>query len=575
LDKEIKKIYIFFSRKEKELYKSINSHLHIKQSYENFGLSNLKKEIFEIEKLTNSALKISNFVELNLTAIKKILKKFDKKFSSYFSRISFSYIKKKLESKHSDLTYLITLKIIDEVSAITEDLIKTLKFFVKKKVKEEYTKNSNGLTEKLNNDFFQEEKNTSNAINEKEIEESFGKIESNLFSIDEINLRFRNSFKDWSNKLKNTNKAIDNINSNSITSRVSLFGFAFAADEANNEKSPDYKNLDIEDNRSSNSRTNSESSGNSSNSGILNFRKDSVDSEYIFSDENSKNIFITLAHSFIFMFAYSIVIPTNCIFIHKMSTEKFYSGLALGMTPIGSIFSLFISKKMINSSFKLPLVFSTLLFLTSSILYILAGTSQSFFLVLISRFLLGLGSLRFINRTYLVLFINQSNVSKYLFYYQLSSLLGLASGPLVSIPLSLIGEDDSFSDGKINELFNESTLPCWLLLIINAILLIIIIANFTEPLNGKFLAFKNSIQEIKSIDLQRERLSIRDQTMIANIDNRLNEINDSSSFSDTNLVSKELQQIAKKESNSNSYLYNCFIVFFIMIVIVRVNFIKF
>jgi len=328
-----------------------------------------------------------------------------------------------------------------------------------------------------------------------------------------------------------------------------------------------------DENSSNNSsvRNSFSSEGNYTPSEIINIRKVSVDADYIFSPENSKNIFLTLAHSFVFMFAYSIVIPTNCIFIHKMSTEKFYSGLALGMTPIGSIFSLFFSKKIINSSFKFPLVLSCFLFIISSILYILAGTSHNFYLVLVSRFILGLGSFRFINRTYLILFINQSNVSKYLLYYQLSSLIGLASGPLVSMPLSLMGENDKISNGQFKDIFNESTLPCWLLLLINSILFMMIIIYYSEPLNGSFLAFRDNNAEIRSIHLTRDRITIKDKNMIDNIDDKLNQINDANKFSDTNLVSKEIQQIAKKESNSNSYLYKCFIVFFIMLVIVRVK----
>ena len=39
LDQEIKKVYIFFTAKEKKLYKDINKYLHQKEDYEEFDLS--------------------------------------------------------------------------------------------------------------------------------------------------------------------------------------------------------------------------------------------------------------------------------------------------------------------------------------------------------------------------------------------------------------------------------------------------------------------------------------------------------------------------------------------------------
>ena len=39
LDKEIKRIYVFFTNKEKKLYKDINKYLHQKEDYQDFELS--------------------------------------------------------------------------------------------------------------------------------------------------------------------------------------------------------------------------------------------------------------------------------------------------------------------------------------------------------------------------------------------------------------------------------------------------------------------------------------------------------------------------------------------------------
>jgi hypothetical protein len=555
LDAEIKKIYIFFAGKERELYVSINSHLHIKQSYESFSLANIKKEIIEINKISSIALSVSKFIHLNMISIKKILKKFDKNFQHIFGRITFPFIQKKLELKHSDLLYILNLKIIDEVSAIIEDLMRELKKLTGQKSGRVSRRLSKPNSHKIlsNSDYEKQDFSDNlifsnqNAI-KTELEEMrsiFSQLESNIFLIDELNHNFRNSFKEWTFHLKNSNKAYNN--GYSITAKASIIGLPAAEN-----------NLDLR-------------SGSYARSELNSYRKKSLDSEILFTSENLNNIYLTFVHSFMFMFAYSIVIPTNCIFMNKIGESKYNSGLALGMTPIGTIFSLFLDRKITDYSYKKPLILSASLYILSAILYIIAGSVKSFTLVLLSRFILGVGSFRLLNRTYLTLFVGQSKISQYLLKFQLCSLVGLASGPLFSVLLSLIGQSEVFEDQRLNGIFNECTLPAWLLLVLNCVLVLLVIVYYTEPLDLNFMAFRDGIgSETRSFSIDRERMSSKDKNMIDHIDDKLNQINDANNFSDTNLVSRHIQQIASKESKTNSYLYKCFIVFVVLLIIVRV-----
>jgi len=536
---------------------------------------NLKKEIIEIKKISNIALNVSKFVHLNMTAIKKILKKYDKNFQHIFGSITFPYIQKKLDLKHSDLFYILNLKIIDEVSAIVEDLMLELKKLVNNK--------SGGFTRRLTNHKNSGEKILSNSDFEKQdlsdklifanssssivnqipkaefedMQNVFSILESNIYQLDELNLNFRNAFKEWTFHLKNINKGYNN--GYSIVAKASIMGLPVASEY------PDHK--------SAVSGTVFRYGGATATTDLFFNRKNTINSEILFTKENLNNIYITLVHSFMFMLAYSIVIPTNCLFMHRIQYEKYSSGLALGMTPIGTIFSLFIDRKMTDFSYKKPLLLSAFFFIISSILYILAGTTKSYTLVLLSRFILGVGSFRLLNRTYLTLFVGQRKISKYLLYFQLCSLVGLASGPLFSIPLSIIGESEAFMDERLNNIFNSCTLPAWFLLVFSCLLMFLITVYYSEPLNLNFMSFRDGIDsETRSINIDRDRMSMRDKTMIDQIDDKLSQINDNNNFSDTNLVSRHIQQIASKESKMNSYLYKCFIVFIILLIIIRVIF---
>jgi SPX domain protein involved in polyphosphate accumulation len=111
LDQEIKRIYIFFMNKERELYVSINSHLHIRESYETLIIQNILKELEELYMVSEVALNLTKYISQNMLAIKTILNKFDKHFEKVYGKISFAYAQKKIEAKNSDLLYILQFKV--------------------------------------------------------------------------------------------------------------------------------------------------------------------------------------------------------------------------------------------------------------------------------------------------------------------------------------------------------------------------------------------------------------------------------------------------------------------------------
>ena len=61
--------------------------------------------------MSKNTLSISDYVNLNVTAIRKILKKFDKKFKLKENPIALYYLRKNLKSNNSYLSYILQFKV--------------------------------------------------------------------------------------------------------------------------------------------------------------------------------------------------------------------------------------------------------------------------------------------------------------------------------------------------------------------------------------------------------------------------------------------------------------------------------
>ena len=78
LNEQFHKFYVFFSNTEKQLYQEINTHLYTRENYSQFTRKQIKSEINSPGLSIYLAKCLNFFINDNLTALKKILKKFDK-----------------------------------------------------------------------------------------------------------------------------------------------------------------------------------------------------------------------------------------------------------------------------------------------------------------------------------------------------------------------------------------------------------------------------------------------------------------------------------------------------------------
>ena len=531
LSKEMKRVFIFFANKEKTLYKKINESLHYKDQYDQFGLNDFEQQYEELNQLSELSLDMSNFVFYNLKALIKILKKYDKKVITYKKKdllIKQSYIQEKIEEQNSDILYLLKFKMIDEVNVILEDLINSLmKQFKsdKDRLMEEEKNEEEGAETLMNGD-----KNINETINS--IKQNHEQIKKNIQKIDAISGKCTNLFLPWKSFLRISG----DINSKFI--------------QITRESS---------------------SINDSASSGLL--RNQSIIDSIIISRDSKYNISIVLFHGFLYMFSFSVIIPSYTTIIDKSSQQSgnikhIYWGILMAMAPIGILINYLYETCLFKRSTKKPIIFSCLGLIVGNILYVIAPYFKAVYLLFIGRLICGLFNLRTHNKMYIINFLLKKDVSHYLTMFHTTSIFGLALG---------FGLNSAFYFIKIeNEIFNKDTIGSIIACILSFILLIITFITFTEAHSKKFSItsmqmFGDGIASESmsegAEDGENIARNVRSKTLaLKDIDDKLGNFNRESKFDDTNLVAKSINELATKEEGGLHSLFNVFVVYLIIII---------
>ena len=267
LNKEIKKVYLFYVQQEREIYIMINSHLHIRNTYDTMNSQSINSEVSELIKIIKLAYDLLSYIKANMTGVQKILKKFDKKFHEEIKgKIRDKFLNDKLSNDNSDIVYIFQFKIINEVCALVEDLkfdlfakYKAMMEREKKNVElisKEYNNNSvidndfsfnhdddsnSGSKEKLVN--VSDENNTNivstvsqnEVVNEIEIKTNFSLIDVEIGKIERVFLQLKNMYKVWNTQIKyaimQEKVSFDDIFSRSISEEEILRSLNRSADE--------------------------------------------------------------------------------------------------------------------------------------------------------------------------------------------------------------------------------------------------------------------------------------------------------------------------------------------------------
>ena len=546
LDKEIKRVFVFFTNKEKKLYKDINKCLHQKEDYADFELNEYYTQFNILLELSVYNFNLSVFTYYNLKAVLKILKKFDKKIVGRKNKkkhILFYYVQTKLEEQNSDMLYLFRFKMIDEVNALMENLIKELK---------DQLKNNKKKFKKIEQS--NEDENTIISINENGKENSDDLIDKNNNKGVYYNEVY-NSVEIIYNKIKKNMKNIDLI----AMSTIKLFR-------------PWKQFLRISSEIGSRLiQMNQESFDNDEE---FSLKKISLVNRLSFSKENKFNIMITLFHGFFYCFSFSVIIPTYADYIDDFTDKKYFYGLLMMMAPVGAFFGFLYENMFFKCSTKIPYILSLVEIILGNFLYIFAKKFEQISFLFIGRFLIGISNLRTHNKMYIINYLSRKDTTFFLTMFHGASILGSFTGFFINIFYS----HKTFSTLD-TIILSEKTLGSIINLVLAIAFLIFIICKYSDAKSESFTKLSISqnnpdkINKDESLGLNISSSSDspniidinKDSIMVENIDAELEMFNKKNKYDDTNLVTRSVQEIAEQEKDNLKVLIKAYFVYILIV----------
>ena len=458
LNEQFHKFYVFFSNTEKQLYQETNTHLYARENYHKFNKMQIKREINSLGVSIYLAKCLNCFINDNLTAVKKILKKFDKNFVDYFGLIAPRYILSLISSTSNDLDYVIQFKIIDEASCVCEEnanILKDLYFKVDDNHNINNIENNNNKHHNRHNapeiqvDFMQQYKELLMCVRE----------------IDEV-IDFKIQYKEWFSFIKRGNKLIKN---NPTLLENDIFNPLIS--------STNYKDSLIEKFLSTNKAF-----------------YEIEDVQISVSDLNKRNMNLILIHKLFFNSLITCLIPTLYFFTktenenNKPALSFLYVIIILSLSYITSFISLYFMK---NPGTKITLLISYGFFFIGSLFHIISCNSYfnrvnnlpRFLYLIISRLFIGIGSMEFVGRKYIALYSPKFYLIKISKNYTKINYIGYAIGPLITCILLFIPKNTNY-EGYIH--YNEFNCIGWYGVIMSFILIFIHLILFTRENSDDF-----------------------------------------------------------------------------------------
>jgi len=154
--------------------------------------------------------------------------------------------------------------------------------------------------------------------------------------------------------------------------------------------------------------------------------------------------FLNLVSTFLYMTNYYIVAPTSGLYAESLGSSPALAGIIIGMTPIAALVASFLYGWWSNYSYKSALLFAAGCSLLGDILYALALPYNSLSMVIAGRYLNGFGSARAINRRYIADVFSRRDRTAQSAAFVTAGALGMAVGPAIAALLGKIEYSDNY-----------------------------------------------------------------------------------------------------------------------------------
>jgi len=187
---------------------------------------------------------------------------------------------------------------------------------------------------------------------------------------------------------------------------------------------------------------------------------------------------LNLASAGLYMCGYNIVGPTAGLYAQLLGFDKAGAGLVIGMTPAAVLLSSVLYSWWSSYSYKRAILFASFCCMTGNLIYALALPCNSFRMVLLGRMINGFGSARVINRRYIADYYSIESRTSGMSDMVSVSALGLALGPGVTVIINMIADA---GEADTFAIWTSETAPGYFMFVLWAIYLICNILFFEEP----------------------------------------------------------------------------------------------
>jgi predicted MFS family arabinose efflux permease len=146
---------------------------------------------------------------------------------------------------------------------------------------------------------------------------------------------------------------------------------------------------------------------------------------------------LNLMSTFLYMTNYYIVAPTSGSYAQKLGGNVALAGIIIGMTPVAALVSTVLYSWWTSYSYKSALIFASTCSLLGNLMYAMGLPCNSLTYVLVGRLLNGFGSARSINRRYVADVFSKQDRTAASAAFVTAGALGMAAGPAVASALHL------------------------------------------------------------------------------------------------------------------------------------------
>jgi predicted MFS family arabinose efflux permease len=184
---------------------------------------------------------------------------------------------------------------------------------------------------------------------------------------------------------------------------------------------------------------------------------------------------LNLMSTFLYMVNYFIVAPTSGSYAQKLGSNENLASLIIGMTPIAAIVSTLLYSWWTSHSYKAALIFASSCSLVGNLFYAAGLPCNSLTLVLIGRLFNGFGSARSINRRYIADSFARSERTAASAAFVTAGALGMAAGPALASLLEVA------TNSSVSPYWQVENAPGWFMFAMWSLYLVLLVFFFEDP----------------------------------------------------------------------------------------------